>query len=232
MAKYLDIFQIDAPIVSMNNVSSWESVIPEISTWPGWLDDDHALITEGRIVVRQLVNSSDGYRGAWMHTVCFDHQPVLIIQRAGRDGRDHFKRWIVDSGVYLQLMSYVQSKLFDVDELNDVVNLYDNVYPETLWHFYGSFHGSTYGVETAPKTVDGEIIHNVMIDYFPTSSSDDFLILLKPEHPLPPQRVRRGDCVLEFLAIQPADERAKELGYDRISCYRVIELFDPSIPCI
>jgi hypothetical protein len=48
----------------------------------------------------------DGRRIWELASIWFDGKPVVIVQRAGREGRDHHQRFIVDADAYWELVRY------------------------------------------------------------------------------------------------------------------------------
>lgn len=87
----------------------------------------------------------DGRRTWSLFTVWLDGNPVMIVQRAGREGDDHIKRFITDSARYDEMVAYLNS-LLPVNE-NDpqpFINLHEE--REDLDSFYnhelnGKFEG-------------------------------------------------------------------------------------------
>lgn len=96
------------------------------------------LEKEGRLKVKCLVDVYIDYRRyAAMHTVWFDELPVFVVQNAGREGNDHFNRWVTDLPRYVQLLNYLQSKI-PLEGYSEAVDPEKEVFPEEIFYFYGT----------------------------------------------------------------------------------------------
>lgn len=76
-----------------------------------------------RMIVRSVHDHSfDGNRGWNLQAVYLDERPVMICQSAGRSGKDHQDRFIVDAGAFGELVGYLasldtgNSDFIDLDE--------------------------------------------------------------------------------------------------------------------
>jgi hypothetical protein len=75
--------------------------IPDADTWDIEPEEDE------RIEVREYAYVDFDGRRVWeLASIWFDEKPVLIFQRAGREGRDHHERFIVDPDQYWELVKY------------------------------------------------------------------------------------------------------------------------------
>jgi len=73
----------------------------------------------------------------WYETKeCF-WKPFMIIQNAGREGDDHYKRFVTDVGLYAEAVRYLKTVSLVPDKGDsDVVNPFDDV--PKLTDFYGN----------------------------------------------------------------------------------------------
>lgn len=86
----------------------WElyGVVQEID----WDDlDAEAVEKVGRIEVRKHLSQSDGYRGRWVSSAWFDHKPVVLWARAGRDGKDEAQDYILNKTLYVRMVKHLMS---------------------------------------------------------------------------------------------------------------------------
>lgn len=91
-----------------------------------------------QIEIRTLeYHNVDGTRIWKLATVWFQGKPVGIFQKAGRSGRDHQARFIVDLPLYCELIAYLFS-LYSFEDIDDwdVIPM-DEDNPD-LTEFYGS----------------------------------------------------------------------------------------------
>lgn len=79
----------------------------------------------------------DGRRFWALKTIWFDSKPFMITQNAGREGDDHYKRFITDVETFKEFVQYVK-QLSDTQEyyLDDVISP-EKDFPE-LTAFYGN----------------------------------------------------------------------------------------------
>ena len=107
--------------------------LPEII--PDWIDTPE-LISD-RAEVRFLKDWNFDGRRVWiLATVWLDENPVMILQSAGREGRDHSKRFIVDEVQFIELCEHVQSMLPIAYDGNDLTGFHDEM-GDVLTDFYG-----------------------------------------------------------------------------------------------
>jgi hypothetical protein len=93
------------PKSTSHNVYQVLSEIPEADdTWNIEPETDERM--EWR---RYAYVDFDGRRIWELGSIWFDGKPTVIVQRAGREGRDHHERFIVDSDVYWDLVKYSYS---------------------------------------------------------------------------------------------------------------------------
>lgn len=77
----------------------------------------------------------DGRRVWVLASVWYEDKPVMVIQNAGREGDDHYARYVTDKDAYDSMISYIVSlletdfkiekDLYDADEdIKDVTHFY------------------------------------------------------------------------------------------------------------
>lgn len=72
------------------------------------------------VEIRQIRHVLFDYVRFWsLDTIWFRGKPVGILQRAGRDGRDHNKRFIVDLPLYQEMVLYLHSLPKDPTWIDD-----------------------------------------------------------------------------------------------------------------
>lgn len=84
-----------------------------------------------RVEVRVIRHVDWDVRRFWrLATVWFDGEPVMVVKNAGREGDDHFGRFITDPARYWQMVAYLRSlmppepgkvddEIVDPDEMRD-----------------------------------------------------------------------------------------------------------------
>lgn len=83
----------------------------------------------------------DGRRTWQLFTVWLDERPVMIVQRAGREGDDHIARFVTDAGTYGEMIKYLREITAEEEEISEHVAPDAEV--EGLDRFYGySLDGS------------------------------------------------------------------------------------------
>jgi hypothetical protein len=89
-----------------------------------------------RMTVREVghIDEGDSVRYWALDLVLFDDRPVMITQTAGRSGKDHQERFIVDSQAYADLVCYLFTVRRDNARPNDLIDM-DTPLPE-LTSFY------------------------------------------------------------------------------------------------
>ncbi len=95
--------------------------VPEIQET--WFDDDTNDKNE-KVFFRIYKDFDfDGRRGWKLASVWFEDKPVMIIQNAGRELRDHADRFITDLDGYIGMVKYIRS-LLPVEHviINDVID--------------------------------------------------------------------------------------------------------------
>lgn len=77
-----------------------------------------------RMEVRWIKDWWDDHRRFWrVGTVWLDQKPVMIIQNAGREGTDWFRRYITDPELFWELCAHINSlRPFRHDDLDGVVD--------------------------------------------------------------------------------------------------------------
>lgn len=69
-----------------------------------------------RIQIRYIKDHCyDGRRTWTLATVWLDHNPVMIIQNAGREGDDHSRRFITDRARFIDMCVYIRSLINEND---------------------------------------------------------------------------------------------------------------------
>jgi len=97
----------------------------------------------------------DGRRIWKISSVWFDEKPVMIIQNAGREGDDHAERFITDTDVYENMVSYIKT-LMAKEELPDVIDPDENI--PKLTGFYGHTLGEFYDPNFVPVHKIGDVV--------------------------------------------------------------------------
>lgn len=77
----------------------------------------------------------DGRRTWTLATVWFKDKPVMVIQNAGREGDDHYERFITDAVLFKEMVDHIKSLKEQDEPLMGVVDL-DQDNP-ALTSFYG-----------------------------------------------------------------------------------------------
>lgn len=152
MLTFDQIYKLDAPITSLttNSPSAWW--FPEVNEWDGDWDLLERLDAQGRFQIKTLgYENGSGDRYAFLASVWFDGQPVMVVQEAGRSGRDHQRRWITDKLEYVEMCQYLRKQIEVSIEPNDVVDPATQIYPEEIFNFYGMDFGLPYGHGFAPE---------------------------------------------------------------------------------
>jgi hypothetical protein len=97
-------------------------------------------IKQERIEIWYYVNHNFDHRRIWrLAAVTLDNYPFMIIQNAGREGDDHYERFITDYAVYQAAVTYIKTFappiLFRVNECEIVDPNHDI---KNLTDFYGN----------------------------------------------------------------------------------------------
>lgn len=94
--------------------------------------------------------SYDGRRCWRLLVWSYDGTPVMVTQNAGREGDDHYKRYVFNETAYKYMVEYVKSLMPpEVSVTSDLVGIETDI--PTLTMFYGQDldgvfeHYSTYG---------------------------------------------------------------------------------------
>lgn len=96
--------------------------------------DYNKIEESGKIEVKNHYYYQIDYRRyASMSSVWFEGSPIMIVQNAGREGRDHEMRFITDDIKYKLMINFIRSCVIE-----DSVDVYDlNEEIEELSNFYG-----------------------------------------------------------------------------------------------
>jgi len=211
--RFKDVYAVQAEPTPLALVPIKGKWFPEVKGWGDWMPEEltQVLEAEGRFVIRQLVDqdAGDGYRYAVMCTIWFDGNPVATIQQAGRDGRDHFQRWITDAPRFIEMCTYLMSKM-TIEELfgDDVVDPDKEVYPEEVFYFYGNYFGDTFGYPREPAA-KGFLIYPSDAQLIPDVTEDYVLVTAKASVTSMPQYLRRQGYVMERVRAVTDEELAR-----------------------
>ena len=121
------------PRKKSNDVYTVLNEIPDADTW------DIVPETDERMEWREYAYVDFDGRRIWeLGSIWFDGKPVSIVQSAGRGGRDHHERYIVDSEAYWDLVKYsfTLPRTSEASFLEDVVPM-DEDMGDKLTAFYG-----------------------------------------------------------------------------------------------
>lgn len=78
---------------------------------------------QDRIKVKYIKDICYDGRRVWiLATVWFDEKPVMIVQNAGREGRDFEARFITDAPLYKQMLQFIESLIELEEPLEDVID--------------------------------------------------------------------------------------------------------------
>lgn len=96
---------------------------------------DWANLKSERVTVKEIKNFDyDGRRIWYLATVWFDSKPVMIIQNAGREGDDHFARFVTNGPLLNEMASHIRT-LCQSYECVEIVDI--NKDNPSLTNFYG-----------------------------------------------------------------------------------------------
>lgn len=145
----------------------YADLLPEIDS-----DDLRSIDDKNeKVEIQYYVDYSfDGRRTWTLASVWFDSYPVMIIQRAGREGDDHYKRFITSKDNFTSMVQYIRSLITLVkDDYLDVID--ENEDRKDLEMFYGHYLDEFYNTEFKPQYKPGDILtipipkENVMYDF-------------------------------------------------------------------
>ena len=109
--------------------------LDDIQTWTHAYD----LEKQTSIEVKTLKYfQCDHRRIWWLSTIWFEGQPVMIIQRAGREGDDHLSRFVTDAELYTKMVDYLSKLFYPVFKHTTVADL---VEPDSEVKDLGNFYG-------------------------------------------------------------------------------------------
>lgn len=219
MIKVRDIFNLPSTPVNIKEdfftlKGNW---VPEIDHLVPDYDQEIAadIDEDGRMAIKTVIIENIDYeRYAMMCTVWFDNRPVLIVQEAGRSGRDYFNRWVVDLSTYSEMLVYLTKKFTTTPEagIQDYLELDADVYPETFFNFYGRSYAKNFGIEVEPiaDSLQGVVLLpnrrgllNALPDYF-------YLLFIESCQPDAPEYIRRNSVVLKKVRLVPHEEIAEQ----------------------
>lgn len=102
----------------------------------------------------------DGERGWNLASIALDDIPFMIIQKAGRGGRDHEARFITDAGVYRQAILYLIQTSAPPD--SEVINPEEDR-PE-LTAFYGHSLNEFFNPNITPQYKVGDVVEAMVLE--------------------------------------------------------------------
>lgn len=212
MIKLRDIFNLPSTPVDLKEdfftlKGNW---VPEIDELVPDYDREiaEAIAEDGRMAIKTVVfDNIDGDRYAMLCTVWFDSKPTLIVQEAGRSGRDYFNRWVVDLMTYNEMLSYLVTKLTNSREAKfaDFVDLDTDVYPEMFLSFYGKNYASNFGLKVEPP-LKGVILLANRRGLLNHLSSDQYLLFTQEYEGDAPEYIRRDSLVMKKVRAIPIEE--------------------------
>lgn len=204
MLKLQAIYSLPTKPVDLTNYVLRPNWIPELGGVLE-LDGDSELLqelqVEGRLTVNCLVDDYvDGHRIAQMHTVWFDGKPLLIVQDAGRSGRDFSRRWLTHPVEYQKLLQYLLSKVRVPDAVGDVADPEALVYEDDVLFFYGRYFGDRFGFEREPQA-EGYLIFRPWDTkgIVPVAPADHLLVAVHPDIQEPALYIRRQGFVAKYV---------------------------------
>lgn len=173
----------------------------------GAYGDEHFMVKDDHVVVKAVYDhSDDGYRGYDILAFWFDGVPFALVSTAGRGGRDSHRRMISNMDVYLRAMQHIvacwaqwkaSQPLEESDIQEDFMNPDEPQFAETFFHL-GGYDAPIYEKESRMPS------HITSLN--PDKRDDDhYLVKLEG---LPPDFIRRGDYVMQFLRMAKSTECA------------------------
>lgn len=102
---------------------------------------DFALVTDNvneRVKIKYLKDFNFDYRRFWrLASVWYDGIPVMIIRNAGREGDDHYSRFITNKEAFHEMCLHIRSLVpLQVEEIIDVIDSEKDI--KDLLEFYGN----------------------------------------------------------------------------------------------
>jgi hypothetical protein len=90
-----------------------------------------------RVSIRVIREVNFDHRRFWrLATVWLDDQPVMVIQNAGREGDDHYDRFVTNGAAYVRMVEYLRT--LEIPEDVDIPRLVDPAQDlPALTGFYG-----------------------------------------------------------------------------------------------
>lgn len=219
MIKARDIFNLPStPVDLKENLFTLKgSWVPEIDHLVPDYDPKVAadIDEEGRMCIKTVIfENIDCERYVQMCTVWFDDRPVLIVQEAGRSGRDHFNRWIVDLSCYSEMLIYLAKKFTATPDakIQDYLELDAEVYPETFFNFYGKSYAKDFGIEVAAveETLKGVLLLPNRRGLLSNLSEDFYLLFMKGCLAEAPEYIRRNSSVMKKVRLLSLEEIASQ----------------------
>lgn len=198
--QLFDLPRTPAPITSWEFSSYW---FPEIAGL--WSTDDaviEQIVADGRIRISNVVDERyEGDRFATMSLLRFDGEPLLVRQEAGRGGRDHRRRWVLNRTQAMVAARYLASLMLSaatMDDSEEVVDPDELQFPERLLSFYGTDHQEIFGIPVAAKNHTEKSVMLMPNDrgLLGTFPHDQTIVLVQAGHPAPAEFIRRGGCVM------------------------------------
>lgn len=206
MIKLNDIYALKGTATPVNSWVIQDHWFSELSSLSNNLNEiADVLEQEGRLTLKCLVNKNyDGERIATMFSVWFDDKPVLLVQDAGRGGRDHQQRWVTGHTAYLELLTYLMAHLLKL-EPDTVEDPQSERYEEEVLRFYGTDFGPELGFESAPRREDVLLLPCTR-GLLSSVPPDHSVAMLKIGAKDLPEYVRRGAAVLQKVRLLSTEE--------------------------
>jgi hypothetical protein len=216
MLKLKDMYALPATPVLLTECLIGPKWFPDIAEmeyhvpYSAW----QAMTEDGLLTVRQVAyHDCDGERTVGLYTLWFKGEPVGIFQSSGRGGDEYVDRWITDAAAYAVVAQYVRTKLAS-DELKDFHDPERMVYPEEIFHFYGTDFGTQFGYP-AEKRAEGFMVY--WEDLIPGLDHKMTLVTAEPKHSPMPEYLRRGGHVMQRVREVNAEEHARNTRLALIS---------------
>jgi hypothetical protein len=224
-------YQLDVPSVPFAEVAVHAHWFPDISELE-YSDSDvlfQRVDDEKKLVIREITNEcSDGYRYAAMYSLWYQGKPFMLVQDAGRSGRDHKRRWLTDFDTYVEVCAYLLRLLPRDPESRDGEVAPDALFYPEEFDFYGKAISAKFGVEAEPR-MEGVVLLDAS-DVFPGETS--CMLFLTQLDVTPPPYIRRGSCVMKYVGLVPealhdTNPRVREVGrqdgFEGTYFYEVVE---------
>lgn len=208
MFKLKELFNLPGKIEPASNHIMGEKWFPDVGDLQYSIDYEklQEIDADARLLFKELAYEQyEGSRFAALYTIWFDNKPFMYIQEAGRSGRDHFVRGIVDAATYQDATNYLRSKIATLVPDDEVYDLEMLVYPEQVFHFYGQDFGTALGYPSEAIATGFMLLHCKSV--LPIPDADKlYLITAKADVAAMPEYVRRSEVVLRRIREMTEEE--------------------------